>query len=501
MSDNSTCTPYIHGTLERRVRAFWLVAGLGLFAFAWYGSLVPFDFSSRSLSEAWARFTNLPVDWQDGSKVDWGVNALLLVPAGFCLLGAATRFDLSLWQRLIRTAAVAASCLMMSLLIEFSQNWFPPRVPSPADVLAQFSGAAAGMAGWWLFGTRFDRALVEFLSQRRTSSQLELILLVYAAGLAVYSLAPLDLTLHPLELLHKYRDGRILLVPFARHVGSIETLLYDVISEILLFIPIGMFSATFQSSQRGAIRSRTSSLLVGGMFVAGIELLQVFVMSRYADATDLVTGFVGVAAGVFGFHHFSGRTVMTNTSATRKQIRLLICAALYVLLLLAIFWAPYNFTISGNSWHRSSLFFGVPLSRALAGDYFSALTGFIQKFLLFAPLGAWIVLFASTLKPAMRFVTTLGLLFLTVILALAIELVQITLPSRFGSFDDVMICVAGSLVGLWAMSRAKTSHRSGNYSPALSAPIKPSTGGSKVRSDMFPMDRRANEALRRDASN
>ncbi|MEX0827596.1 MAG: hypothetical protein WD005_01455, partial [Haliea sp.] len=65
----------------------------------------------------------------------------------------------------------------------------------------------------------------------------------------------------------------------------------------------------------------------------------------------------------------------------------------------------------------------------------------------------------------------------------------------------VMICVAGSLVGLWAMSRAKTSHRSGNYSPALSAPIKPSTGGSKVRSDMFPMDRRANEALRRDASN
>jgi glycopeptide antibiotics resistance protein len=496
LSDRSFGLPSTNWPSERRLRAVWLTVALALLAFAWYGSLVPFHFWPISLSDAWTRFTKTNVDWTNGSKVDWGVNSLLLIPTAFCLLGAVTRTKAGLGERLAGTVAVAAVCLAMSLCIEFSQNWFPPRVPSLADVVAQFMGAAAGLVGWWLFGTRFNRALAEFLSNTRSNSRFELLLLAYLVGLIVYSLAPLDLTLHPIELFRKYRDGRIQFVPFAPHVGSGEMLFQNILPHLLLFVPVGLCSATFRSARDGAIRSVSGSFFVGGCFVAVIELLQVFVVSRYADATDLVTGFAGVAAGVSGYHYFSGRAAERAAPTARIRIRLLIYASLYVILLSAVFCSPFNFTTSDTTLirQRMSQFFGVPLSSALQGDYLSALGGFLQKFLLFVPLGLWIALFTSTLRPAMQYVANLGLYGLTVLLALAFELVQIVLPSRYGSFDDVVICAAGSLFGLWAASRVRVSHLSARYTGrVLSTADKRLARGSKVSDDVFPKERRANE--------
>jgi glycopeptide antibiotics resistance protein len=428
---------------------------LALVVFAWYGSLVPLNFSPRSLSEAWSTFTMMPVDFKDPSMVDWGINALLLIPAGFCLLGAATRPGSSLGQRLFRTIVVAAGCLVVSLSIEFSQSWFPPRVPSPADVIAQFLGAAAGIVAWWVCGRPFNRALTDFLADKRTDSSLDLVLLAYVAGFLLYSVAPLDLTLHPSELLQKYRSGRILLVPFSQPRIAADGFLLDVVTDILLFVPVGVFSATFPTRKNATIRPLSRSLLIGATIVFGIELVQLLVVSRFTDTTDLITGITGVALGALGYQRFSRRPIDAAAPVAAAKIRLLFYAAAYVLLLVAILWRPYDFSFTDTAAvrQRMSHFLGLPLSRALQGDYFSALNGFLQKFLLFAPLGAWIAVFTATLRPAARFVANAGLFCLTAALALAIELGQILLPSRFASFDDVLICSAGALIGLWAMSR------------------------------------------------
>jgi glycopeptide antibiotics resistance protein len=445
------------GISDGRLRAIWLSAGIACLIFAWYGSLVPLAFSPRSFSEAWQRFTSTPVNWQNESKVDWGVNALLLVPAGFCLLGAATSPRAGFAERIVRTMEVAVVCLLASFLIEFSQNWFPPRVPSLGDVVAQFLGAAVGLAGWWLCGKPFNGALADFLSDKHTRSRLDLLLVVYLVGYVLACLMPLDLTLHPSELVRKYRHGQIQFAPFSHPTGSTGVLLHDAASVILLSIPVGMFAASFPARQNGKLRSKANSLILGGLIVLGIEVLQLLVMSRYTDTTDVITGCLGVAVGALGFHFFSGQTAETAVRPTRWQPGLLILAALHLLLVTAIFWAPFDFTASDGSSirNRMSHFVGVPFASALSGDYASALSSGLQKFALFVPLGCGISLLTSTIRPNLRFVANVFLLCLTAAFALALELGQILLPSRFASFDDVVICVCGSLVGFLAINQAR----------------------------------------------
>ena len=283
-----------------RLRTIWLIAGLAFLAFAWYGSLVPLHFSPRPLADAWGQFANSGVLWSGGSRVDWGVNVMLFIPAGFCLLAAAIRADLPVGQRILRTIGVAALCLMMSLLIEFSQSWFPPRVPTLSDVAAQFCGAAAGLAGWWLCGKSCDRAVADLVSDTHPHRQLGLILLGYMVVLVFFLLAPLDLTLRPAELMRKYRDGRILVVPFSYSYDSLLRLAYNTVADIILFIPVGVFATTFLTRQKSEARSLPLSLLLGCVIVLGVEIAQLLVMSRFTDATDLVTGGLGVAIGVLG---------------------------------------------------------------------------------------------------------------------------------------------------------------------------------------------------------
>ncbi len=456
LNPNSNLSPTEQAIPRRRLRAVWLFMGLALLVFTWYGSLVPLHLVRTSVADAWRRFMAAPLDIRGGSKIDWGINVLLLAPAGFCLLGAALPVNSTWATRLVRTLLVAAACLLVSASIEFSQSWFPPRVPSRADVVAQFLGAAAGLAMWWLCGRAFNRALADFLADKRADSWLDLCLLAYILGLVLYSLAPLDLTLHPDELYNKFRRGQIALVPFSAYRGPASQILYDVVTDILLYIPVGVFSATFPTRRNGEIRTWPRSLVVGGAIVVGIELGQLFVLSRYCDASDVLTGMLGVASGVYGFRRYSRRPTEAAPTAAASA-RLLFAAAVYSFVVVGVLWAPYNFTTSNTALigDRLSNFVSVPFARALAGDYFSALNGFLQKLLLFGPLGAWVPAFTSTLRPASRTAANLVLLGLIAGLALAVELGQILLPGRFASFDDVLICFAGALAGFWLMQRIR----------------------------------------------
>jgi glycopeptide antibiotics resistance protein len=161
-----------------------------------------------------------------------------------------------------------------------------------------------------------------------------------------------------------------------------------------------------------------------------------------------------VAVGVVGTRYVHGRSPTTVAPVQSHRIGLLLLAPIYILVLLSVFWAPYNFTLADKDLihQRMSHFFGVPLARALEGDDLSALNGFLQKFLLFAPVGAWIAIVVKPLDRKWRVASTVGLLCLTASFALMIELGKILLPSRSAAFDHVVICTIGSLIGLIAMN-------------------------------------------------
>jgi glycopeptide antibiotics resistance protein len=446
--------PTGESAFDARLRLVWLAIGLAFLAFACYGSLVPFNFEPGSLSTAWERLINTHSQIRDGSKVDWGVNVLLLAPAGFCLLAATTTVNTTIKVRVFRTILVAISCLLVSISIELAQSWFPPRVPSLADVAAQFLGVVAGLVGWWVFGDLWNRALIQFWSARRPQSKLDLVLLAYLAGLLLFALAPLDLTLHPRELWRKYQDGRILLLLFSYSHGSVWAFAYSVFVDVILFIPVGVFATTSCTCTPGTPRSLTRSMMLAGAIVLGIELLQLLIMSRYMDSTDLLTGGLGTAIGILGFRYVGGRSQIYKAAVSRRQAWLSIAAVIYATFVLSVFWAPFDFTTSDSDLirQRMSHFFGVPLSRALEGSYLAAFNGWLQKFVLFFPLGAWIAILVSLHDRALRLVMTMGLLCLAAGFALVLELGQILLPSRIASFDDVIICVTGLLCGLFVVN-------------------------------------------------
>ena len=114
----------------------------------------------------------------------------------------------------------------------------------------------------------------------------------------------------------------------------------------------------------------------------------------------------------------------------------------------------------------------MPLSRALEGSYLSAFNGFLQKFILFAPLGGMIAVFVVSLKPSRRSIAGLVLLGLAAGFALFLEIGQLLLPSRSASFDDVIIGVAG--LSFWVLNRERTqssrADERSHHAPPMTSP-------------------------------
>lgn len=120
-----------------------LYLGIVFCGIAIYGSFVPFRFRTMAWTDAVDGFQAAQANLGTPSRSDLAANLLLFVPIGFCFAGA------SLVDRSPRpwlVVVVVPSALVLSLLIEFAQVWFPPRTPSLVDVAAQLVGSLGGIA-------------------------------------------------------------------------------------------------------------------------------------------------------------------------------------------------------------------------------------------------------------------------------------------------------------------------------------------------------------------
>ena len=138
---------------------------------------------------------------------------LLFVPIGFTLMAAAG-VDRRWWIGLSVLLLVLPTCAAASTAIEFSQLYFPPRVSSLNDIVAQTIGTGIGVLGWLAAGqqlTVYLRNIWISLGTRGVSARL---LPAYLAFLFFVHMMPFDLTLSPAEIYHKYRAGRVHLFPF-----------------------------------------------------------------------------------------------------------------------------------------------------------------------------------------------------------------------------------------------------------------------------------------------
>lgn len=427
-------------------------AALAYLGFVIYGSLVPLDFRPVPWEQAVARFGDIPyLNLGIASRADWVANILLFIPLAF-FWNAMLAPRRSVAGGIVVSLLVTAGGVALSIGIEFSQIFFPPRTVSLNDILAEAIGTLLGVLLWWAAGRRFTRWLAGWLSTGASSGWPGRLLYTYLFGLFAYSLLPLDLTLSPVEIFHKWRAGRVMLIPFGYHFANPAQALYGLLSDVAIWVPAGLL---YRIHHRA--RGQLSLWLVLVAAAALLEGLQLFVYSRVSDVTDIFTAGVGAALGIW----LARQLGQAETSAQRDTVpqpAIWLAATLaWIAVLMAVFWYPFDFrTDGGFVRERLALFAKVPFETYYYGTEFRAATELLHKLLFFMPLGA---LLALALRPLRHragagIVWTFGVA-LVFGVPLAIELGQALLPGKYPDSTDWLLEVLGSVLGYSLVARLK----------------------------------------------
>lgn len=452
------------------IRLLLLWVTLGYTAFVIYGSLVPLHFRPQPLSAAWAQFQRIPyLDLGIGSRADWVANILLFVPLAYCwhsLLwpprGRATRVLVSI--------LVLCGCLALSIAVEFAQLFFPPRTVSLNDVIAEAMGALIGTVLWWGTGTRVVSWLAGWARVHTPTGMAERLLYVYLFLLFGYNVMPLDLTISGVEIYHKWRDGRILLVPFSAAYDTWAQRAYALAADSALWIP-----AAFLWRLASARPTRTVVLYVVAC-AAVIEILQLFVFSRVTSTTDLLTTGCGAAIGAMlaGWLRPGGATATTTGTvgfAGTAALAWGFAIAAWLGVLMTVFWYPFDFNTEWGFVHgRLATLRRAPFEAYYFGTEFRALTEVFHKTGFFFPLGALLAIGVAAVTRRLPVQPIWLHAFSALLIAAAaagIEAGQLLLPGKNADPTDWLLEVLGGLAGYVTL---RMLHRSPHASTEAARP-------------------------------
>jgi len=433
---------------EGNLRPLLWLAALVYTTFVIYGSLVPLEFRAIPWDEAVARFGAMPfLKLGIGSRADWVANLLLFIPLTFVWMGALTagtgRTRAALVSLMLIPAATA-----LSLGIEFTQLFFPQRTVSQNDIFAESLGGVIGVLVWWGTGRRFGDWLQSWQQSHARAALAERLAWVYLAGVLVYNVLPLDLTISLIEIFHKWRDGMVNLVPFGRLPADTAEALYELATDVLIWVPLALL---------WRLDGTRSAWRVWGMTLgtaALLESIQLFVYSRVSDVTDLFTAAAGAALGVLIGGRLAKRVAPASQMSPWAAWLPFALAAGWMALLLFVFWYPFDFRTDGT-FIKSRLDFvqRVPFEVYYFGTEYRAITEVMRKTLFFAPLGgllAW-----GVARQPWRWRSPL---FALAMLGLAglpavIELGQLMLPHKIVDLTDWLLAWLGGLAGYAAARR------------------------------------------------
>lgn len=396
-------------------------------AFVIYGSLVPLHFSPRPLAEAIARFSNIPfLQLGIESRADWVANVLLFVPLAFLAAQVSLRTPRPI-LRIFGYAGIATACAALAVAIEFTQIFFPPRTVSQNDIAAEILGALAGLIAHATIGTRVFRWADKLWQIRTSQGRAEHILQLYLAGLLLFNVLPLDLTLSAAEIYHKWVGHQVQLIPFGGRVLGAETT-YELLTDVMVWIPIGILWRL--SGHRLAW-----CIAAGLAFATFIEFLQLFVVSRTTDITDVILAGFGTWLGARvvrdGINHL--------TWPSERTISLLLAG--WIVVVIALFWYPFNFQLNARV--------HVPHRVLFETYYFTseyrALNELLRKIATFLPGG--LVLAVASRHLSTRVSAMIGTSMFGLVAAL-IETGQLFLPGKVADVTDWLLETIGGILGL-----------------------------------------------------
>lgn len=413
--------------------AKWLLVLYGLFVI--YGSLVPLRYVDRPFADALHAFQNIRfLELGIDSRADWMANLLLFVPLTF-LASLVFNTTGGMVRRFSIAAVIVVAGVCLSVGIEFTQLYFPQRTVSQNDIFAESVGALLGVLVFWYRGNHTTWWLESFLQHQQRQDRLNRLLNAYLLVLFVFNVLPLDLTFNPVELFHKWREGRVFLVPFAGLKGGWSNEVYQTLTDILVWVPAGLLWALRPgSSAKGVV-------LHGVLAGAVIEGLQVFVFTRVTDVTDILLAGVGAWLGWL----VTKRTVVMLPNLSRLlESRWFAVWLIWAAMTLGVFWFPFNFELLGlNTATAIQAFTRLPFTTYYFGTEYHAINELLRKLGFFLPGGLLLGLAACGVGGPTRRTAWL----LMGLLAVAVEVGQLALPGKTADLTDVLLELAGGVLG------------------------------------------------------
>jgi VanZ family protein len=417
-----------------------------------FGSFAPFAFAPLAPGEALGKFRAIlqaPISAE--LRMDFAANVLLFVPLGFTLLGTVS-CGRSMAKALPRALLVVAACAAFSVAIEFLQLWFPTRQSSLNDIVAEGLGALAGCVAWLAIGDATMAWLGAMRGRPNEHPNVRIALLAYCAAFAAFSALPGDANLSATEVYHKFKAGKIILVPLTCDYGSPLNMAYSLVRDVVCMIPVGACAAVCLLPHGRTVHALPRAIMQGMAYVAAIEIGQIFVISRYTDVTDLMTGFVGVAIGVVIMRRRLGARA-GDAPAGRLPYAAIAWAAAGLLLagiVFAGFWRPYNFAFDRAAKLRLDQFTAGLSSPDVWRSAVTSTSDVLVKTLPFAALGACfgMAICRSGASSHARQLLRAAAVILCGVLGLAIEVGQILLASHVAHVSEAALYGVGSLVGV-----------------------------------------------------
>lgn len=428
-------------------RKLFFIAGIAYLLFVVYGSLVPFDFHPRSLDLALKdfrhiRYLKLGMD----SRADWVANVLLYIPLPFLWLGCASR-QRRYALEVIASVLLFLFCVTLSVAIEFTQQFFPPRTVSLNDILAEIAGTIIGVVLWWAAGDKVRRLLESLVAQGKSAAYAGLTL--YTIGYLAFSLFPYDFLISTNEIRAKFASGFLHWLPSRAACGGTLRCSAKLVAEAAAVAPLGLLLGVVSRKRRGQLI--WSAAWVGGWLGLIIETLQFFLVSGVTMAASVFTRVVGVAAGAAAGNTLKRTSLWPLLYLLRPFMPL--AGALYVIVLGGVTWLGKGPLLGVNEGiKRLHEIRFMPFYYHYYTSESAALTSLFAVAIMFVPLGISYWVWRVTMMREFVFRGAIKAAFMGAVISAGIEVGKLFLRNARPDPTNVLIGSVSVVVGFIAAS-------------------------------------------------
>jgi glycopeptide antibiotics resistance protein len=250
--------------------------------------------------------------------------------------------------------------------------------------------------------------------------------------------------------------ARVSLNVFMSPVTGRRASVPDMVQNVLLFVPFGLFGLLALGWRTYGIWRAACVIVLGASLSASVEILQLFTVDRISSLNDLMTNTTGAFVGVLCAPLAAG--ALRGLIAALRAVGITVSDAMFPLLVAAVVmviaaWHPYDFSLDvGNLVPKVRSLLENPWQGSVPSDEG---LDFLRCLLFGVAAAAW--LRQNGARNPVLVGAAVGVLF-----TVSLESSQLIIGSRMPGLKDMVVQAGGAVVGAalapWAVGR---------WSPAL----------------------------------